>query len=149
MHHMNRRTAFVATIAATLLLAGCNMGGGPRMGAEGGQVVTLEGRYEVPAVTSTAVGTANVTVHPDHTVKVKVTVSGMEPTASHIHEGAAGTNGGVIVPLTKLGDNEFVSGDGAKLTDAQYAAFKAGNLYVNVHSAKHPGGEIRGQLKAP
>jgi hypothetical protein len=36
---------------------------------------------------------------------------------------------------------------GAKLTDAQYAAYKAGNLYVNVHSAKNPGGEIRAQLK--
>jgi hypothetical protein len=34
-----------------------------------------------------------------------------------------------------------------KLTDAQYKAFKAGDLYVNVHSAQHQGGEIRGQLK--
>ena len=33
------------------------------------------------------------------------------------------------------------------LTDAQYEAFKAGNLYVNVHSAANKGGEIRGQLK--
>ena len=37
--------------------------------------------------------------------------------------------------------------EGVKLTEAQMASFKAGNLYVNVHSAANPGGEIRGQLK--
>jgi hypothetical protein len=36
---------------------------------------------------------------------------------------------------------------GAKLSDAQLASFKAGNLYVNLHIAAHPDGEIRGQLK--
>ena len=142
-----RKTTFAATLAATFILAGCATGGGGT--TPSGQKVTLEGRYEVPAVDTTAVGTANVEIHADRSVKVKVIVSGMTPTASHIHEGAPGANGGVVVPLTKLGDNEFISADGAKLTDAQYAAYKAGNLYVNVHSAKHPGGEIRGQLKAP
>ena len=36
---------------------------------------------------------------------------------------------------------------GAKLTEAQYKAYEAGDLYVNVHSAAHKGGEVRGQLK--
>lgn len=133
-----------AVLAAALILAGCATGGGT---TPAGDKTTLEGRFEVPAVSTTAVGTANVEVHADRSIKVKVIVSGMAPTASHIHEGAAGANGPVVVPLTKLGDNEFISADGAKLTEAQYAAYKAGNLYVNVHSAKHPGGEIRGQLR--
>jgi hypothetical protein len=52
----------------------------------------------------------------------------------------------VIVPFTKTGDNTFASADGAKLTDAQYESYKAGKLYVNVHSAANPGGEVRGQI---
>jgi hypothetical protein len=113
----------------------------------GGQKVALSGASEVPAVTTAATGTATITVKEDRSVVASVTVSGMTPTASHIHEAAAGANGPVIVPFTKTGDNTFASADGAKLTEAQYASYKAGNLYVNVHSAKNPGGEIRGQIK--
>lgn len=125
------------------ILAGCQSMA-PMMGE---QTVALSGANEVPAVTTTASGTAKVTIKDDRSVKVEVAVSGMTPTASHIHMGAPGTNGPVIVPFTKTGDNTFASSPGAKLTEEQYAAYKAGNLYVNVHSAKNPGGEIRGQIK--
>ena len=111
------------------------------------QQIVLSGSNEVPPVTTSASGTGTVTINPDHTVSASVTVTGMMATASHIHEGAAGTNGPVIVPFTKTGDNTFAAPDGAKLTESQYASYKAGNLYVNVHSAKNPGGEIRAQLK--
>jgi hypothetical protein len=53
----------------------------------------------------------------------------------------------VIVPFTKTGDNKFAPAADAKLTEAQYAAYKAGKLYVNVHSEKNAGGEVRAQLK--
>ena len=92
-------------------------------------------------------GSATVTINPDRTVSVKVVVTGMTATASHIHEGAPGTIGPVIVPFTKTADNTFASAEGAKLTESQYAAYKAGNLYVNVHSAVHPVGEIRAPIK--
>jgi len=111
------------------------------------QHVMLSGANEVPVVATSATAMGDVDVKPDHSVSVNITVTGMTPTAAHIHEAAAGSNGGVIVPLNKVGDNRFVSADGAKMTDAQYAAYKAGNTYVNVHSAKNPGGEIRAQLK--
>jgi len=117
------------------------------MGPSMAQQVTLSGSSEVPPVTTTATGTAMVTIGDDRSVKATVTATGMTATASHIHEGAAGANGPVIVPFTKTGDNTFAAPDGAKLTEAQYASYKAGNLYVNVHSAKNPGGEIRAQLK--
>ena len=120
--------------------------------ATNGQVftATLVGTQEVPPNASPATGLATVTLSSDQTtITVDVSFSGLTApaTASHIHEGAAGTNGPVIVPFTKTADNTFVAPDGAKLTDAQYASYKAGNLYVNVHSAKNPGGEIRAQLK--
>jgi hypothetical protein len=111
------------------------------------ETLTLSGSNEVPPVTSAATGTAMITIGADRSVKANVTASGMTATASHIHMGAAGTNGPVIVPFAKTGDNAFAAGADAKLTEEQYAAYKAGNLYVNVHSAANPGGEIRAQLK--
>jgi hypothetical protein len=65
---------------------------------------------------------------------------------AHIHEGAPGSNGGVAIPLEKKSDNEWAVPAGATLTDAQFKSYKAGNLYVNVHSDANKGGEIRGQL---
>ena len=137
-------TGFAAMILAGVVgvLASC-----ATMSPSTEQKVALTGDSEVPAVATSATGTATVDIRPDRTVKVLVVVAGMTPTASHIHEAAAGANGPVIVPFTKTGDNTFASADGVKLTDAQYESYKAGKLYVNVHSAKSPGGEIRGQIK--
>ena len=112
----------------------------------GDMKVTLAGDQEVPAVKTDASGGGTITVNADKTVSGSVTVKGVNATAAHIHEGAAGKNGGVIIPLTKSGDT-FSLPAGAKLTDAQFAALQKGELYVNVHSAANPNGEIRAQLK--
>jgi CHRD domain len=112
----------------------------------GGQNITLTGANEVPAVMTDATGKANINIKSDRSVTASVTVTGMTATASHIHEGAAGSNGPVIVPFVKTGDNTFAAAEGAKLTEAQYESYKQGKLYVNVHSAKNPGGEIRAQI---
>jgi hypothetical protein len=144
---LQRRTLIgaLAMTGALAIVAGCTTMSDPLMMYT--QTVTLSGSNEVPPVTTSATGTATVTIKPDHSVVVKETVTGMTATASHIHEAAAGTNGPVIVPFTKTGDNTFAAADTAKLTDSQYESFKAGKLYVNVHSAANPGGEIRAQLK--
>lgn len=109
--------------------------------------VTLSGDQEVPAVTTSAKGEGTITVAPDKTVTGSVTTTGVEAIAAHIHIGEPGKNGPPVIPLVKSGDNKWTTPAGAKLTDEQYQSFKAGHLYVNVHSAKHKGGEIRGQLK--
>jgi hypothetical protein len=144
---LQRRILFgaLAMSGALAIVAGCTTMSDPMMMYT--QTVTLSGSNEVPPVSTSATGTATVTIKPDHSVIVKESVSGMTATASHIHEAAAGTNGPVIVPFTKTADNTFAAADTAKLTDSQYESFKAGKLYVNVHSAAHPGGEIRAQLK--
>jgi CHRD domain-containing protein len=113
----------------------------------GGEQVSLTGANEVPPVATSASGSGTVTIKDDRSVAVKITVTGMAATAAHIHEAAAGSNGPVIVPFNKTSDNTFEAPGDAKLSEAQYAAYKAGKLYVNVHSAKNPGGEIRAQLK--
>ena len=108
--------------------------------------VMLSGSQEVPAVTTNASGSATVTVGDDMSISGSVTTSGVAGTAAHIHMAAAGQNGPVIVPLNKTGDNVWSVPPGIRFNDAQYEAFKLGNLYVNVHSAANPGGEIRGQV---
>lgn len=115
--------------------------------ASGGEMkVELSGAQEVPPVQTTATARGAIVVGDDRSVSGSVTVVGFAPTAAHIHQGAAGTNGGVVIPLVKNGD-VFSVPAGAKLSEAQFAAFRAGNLYVNVHSSTHPEGEIRAQLK--
>ena len=142
-----RRVMAVAVAAAIGVLAGCAQMHEMMHGGGHSQQVSLSGSSEVPPVTTSASGSGTVTVSSDRSVSAKITVTGMTATAAHIHEGAAGTNGGVIVPFTKSGENTFVAPDGAKFTEAQYESFKAGKTYINVHSAKNPGGEIRAQLK--
>lgn len=134
---------------AAALVAGCGMmehHSGGSMGGGGGEKVTLSGKNEVPANTSSASGSGTVTVGSDCSVSANVTVTGMTATAAHIHTGAAGANGGVAVPFTKTGDNAFAAAPGAKFSPEQCDAYKKGNTYVNVHSAAHPNGEVRAQL---
>jgi CHRD domain len=109
--------------------------------------VSLTGAQEVPPVQTTATGSGTITINADKTVSGKVMTKGITATAAHIHDGAMGKNGPVSVPLAKGGEGEWNVPAGAKLTDAQYADFQKGDLYVNVHSAAHPDGEIRAQLK--
>jgi len=108
--------------------------------------VKLSGDQEVPPVKSAGSGAGSITIGDDGSVSGSVTATGFEPTAAHIHQAAAGKNGPVIVPFTKEG-NKFSAPAGAKLTPDQLKAYKAGDLYVNVHSAANPGGEVRAQLK--
>lgn len=116
------------------------------MGSGSTSRVQLTGAEEVPPVSTSAKGEGSFTVGSDGAVKGSVTTTGVQGMAAHIHQGAKGQNGPVVVPLTKSGDT-YTAPDGAKLNEAQMSAFKAGNLYVNVHSAANKGGEIRAQLQ--
>jgi hypothetical protein len=110
----------------------------------------LSGANEVPPVTSTASATGVLALDPTtNLVSGFVKTSGIAGTVAHVHEAAAGVNGSVIVPLTETPAGSglwVVSASQAPLTATQVASFNAGNLYFNVHSAAHPGGEIRSQI---
>jgi hypothetical protein len=110
--------------------------------------LSLTGDQEVPAVTSSAKGEGHIKVGEDKSVSGKITTTGLEGTMGHIHEGKApGENGPPIITLEKGSDGSWSVPKGSKLTDEQYEAYKAGKLYVNIHSAEHKGGEIRAPLK--
>ena len=133
----------VSLFISALVLAGCaSMGGSQAVS------VRLTGDEEVPPVKTTASGTGAVTVSEDRSVSGKFKLqNASQMTVAHIHTGAAGQNGPVIIPLQKVADNEWTVPAGAKLTDDQYKQYLAGGLYVNFHSAQYKGGEIRGQIR--
>ena len=109
--------------------------------------VALAGAQEVPPVTTSASASGTIAVAADLAISGSINTTGVEGTMAHIHKAPAGQNGPVVVPMVKTADNVWSIPAGAKLTEAQYQDLKDGNLYINVHSAAHKGGEIRGQLK--
>ena len=138
----------IVAMVAVLALAAC---AGMRdkmpdwMPGSGAVKVSLTGAEEVPPAKSDGKGTGSFRVAEDGTISGSVTTDGLKGTMAHIHQGAKGQNGPVIVPLTKNGDTYSVP-EGRKLTPAQLEALKQGNLYVNVHSDRYKGGEVRAQL---
>ena len=108
---------------------------------------TLSSGAEVPPVTGTGTGTAVVNFDTaTKQITYTVTYSGLSgpAKAAHIHCGAAaGANAGVAVPF-KSPDSPITGT--ATLTDAQIADLEAGKCYVNIHTEKNGGGELRAQL---
>jgi len=130
--------------------------------------IRLTGDQQVPAVPTTAFGFAEVQLSEDNsTLSFEVVVCNIvNVIASHIHVGAAGTNGPVVLPFfgsptpfnSTKGCDTLAQGARTSLdlvarpdqgihnwTDF-INALVAGNTYVNVHTTTHTGGEIRGQL---
>ena len=146
---MIKRTALGVAAATLVALAGCS---GMKdkmpdwMPGSGAMKVSLSGGEEVPPVKSSATGSGSFRVMEDGTITGSITTEGVQGTMAHIHRGAKGQNGPVIIPLVKKGDTYSVP-EGKKLTSQQLDELKAGDLYVNVHSNAHKGGEIRAQLK--
>jgi CHRD domain len=141
------------------------VGAGPASAQTFTLTAQLNGANETPAALNTgAFGTATVTVDMNaRTVTYRVDVFNLPSgvTASHIHVGAAGTGGPVVVNFAPpvpasndfafsgtVKDTEFLlrPDQGIRSADDMFQAIIGGNAYVNVHSAVNPGGEIRGQL---
>lgn len=111
--------------------------------------VDLDGDQEVPAVTTNAFGIATFNyTNVVNQLEVNVMLSGLSGpiTGAHLHNAAAGENGPVVEDLTP-----FVNGNtiqGLVFPDGYLADLRAGNIYLNIHTAANPDGEIRGQLLA-
>ncbi|TAH39402.1 MAG: CHRD domain-containing protein [Planctomycetota bacterium] len=104
----------------------------------------LNGRQEVPPVSTNAMGVASFEVNPDQSITYDVRTSGLSATAAHIHTGKFGTNGGILFTL-QGGPTEW-TGRTAPMTNAEFTMLQENGLYVNVHTNANPNGEIRGQI---
>jgi CHRD domain len=134
------KSNFHVALAAVLLL-------GPGLAFAADSKVTLTGKEEVPAVETQATGSGTIKVGADKSVTGSIKTKGIDGIAAHIHQAASGKNGPPIISLEKGAEGEWSVPKDSKLSDEQLAAYKAGELYVNVHSAAHKNGEIRAQLK--
>lgn len=111
-------------------------------------ITDMSGDQEVPPVASAGSGIAASTVNRESgEVTLHVNADGVDDaTAAHIHQGYAGQNGPVLVPLEQdLVDPGHWSAS-AGLDDAGLGDYLDGRLYVNLHTPANPGGELRGQL---
>ena len=125
----------------------------------------LNGGQEIPVVVTGSVGTATVTwntVTKTGTYRVDVYNMPVGTTASHIHAGAVGAGGPVVVNFTVPAggiSNDFAlsgtfacsdvvarAAQGINSCEDFEQALLLNNTYANVHSTANPGGEIRGQL---
>jgi len=164
----HRGASFLTVLA--LLMAMMVLAVSPVAAATAELTAELSGDQEVPPVDTAATGSASVSVDTDAAsgsqLCFDVTSTDLEGGAvvgAHIHEGAEGENGPVVVTLQAVMDGEGtgegcaadaeinISAEGSD--DADVAAFLAdiianpANYYVNVHTETFTGGEIRGQLE--
>lgn len=113
--------------------------------------VNLDSAQEVPApgVATTATGMATVTVNAvTRNISVSGTYTGLtsNQTAAHIHSGAFGVAGGVLISLSGTGGTSGSFSGSGVLTSGQFNTFLAGDLYLNLHTSLNGAGEIRGQI---
>jgi Cu/Zn superoxide dismutase len=139
--HLNLRPLAAGLACAALLAAA------PAQAEMMNLKASLSANNEVPPNDSK--GTGSVAITYDSASKKltwKGTYSGLTgpATAAHFHSGEKGKNGGVVIPIAPA--TSPLEGS-ATLNDAQASDLMAGKLYVNVHTAAHKAGEIRGQVE--
>jgi hypothetical protein len=159
-----------ATAFGVLALAACSQQGDKKSGSQGGMgvsqpaaqtqpkmaamgpmqwTVPLDGGSEVPPNPSAGDGSAALTYDDaSNTLTWSIPYQNLTgpATAAHFHGPAApGQNAGPQVDIGKTGLANPMEGS-AELTDQQEADLKAGMWYINIHTAKYPDGEIRGQV---
>jgi hypothetical protein len=140
----------LAAVFTSLLLAACGGSDSPSSATMPSlltRTTTLNGAQETPAVTTAASGSAFFTVDmATGALQGTVSTTGINASAAHIHEGAVGVPAPVIIPLTQGTAGTWTVPPGTTLTATQLESLRNGNLYVNVHTAANPNGEIRGQI---
>ena len=146
-----RRIAAVLIMVAAVV---CTLA--PVAAKPGGSAIPLNPEQETSPVESLGSGFFSYSITGDelcYTLEVSNLTAA--PVAAHIHSGGRNIPGPVVVPLatppaaTSTVSACVTAAEGGTLTPAELAAIAADprSFYVNVHTPRYPGGEIRGQLK--
>jgi len=147
-------------ILVTLMVTAATYGVTNTVFAQGPSKITcpLTGSEEVPPVQTEATGVAEFIVMGTDSIAYSVNATNIESaTAGHVHLGAKGENGPIVVtlfkydtPMNEVSENGTITADrlegpmaGKQISDLTTAGAD-GKLYVNIHTEKNPNGEIRG-----
>jgi len=112
-------------------------------------LLALTGNEEVPAVDSAGSAIADLTVDlASGAIEGSLTITGIDVTAAHIHDGFAGNTGPVLLGLEQdINDPAIYNVPAGSVLDSDgLDDLLAAGLYVNAHTAAKPGGEIRAQI---
>lgn len=131
---------------ALALLVSCSAGSAMSFST---LAASLNGAQEMPPNGSTATASGMATVDmATYVLTATLTSAGMVGTATHIHNGAPGSNGPVVFSLTETPTGSGHWSTTVTLTSEELHLLLSGNYYFNIHSATFPNGEIRGQITA-
>ena len=168
-----KRFRLIALVAVILVTFGVAALGSADKGRKSNSLkADLEGFEEVPAISSTGSGELRISIAKNgSSFDYELTYEDLEgatTTAAHIHLGQQSVNGGISVFLCGGGGRppctptsgtftgtvtaaDVIGPTGQGIAPTEFAellrAMREGATYVNVHTDKHPGGEIRGQIK--
>ena len=136
-----RRTILIAAAVTIGAIPAVAFGGAQAKGLE----AYMSNATEVPKASAKASGEAHITFTATSVCWKFTDLKGVAgATAAHIHKGVKGKSGGVVVPFGAA----FKATGCIRTAAAVMNAIKKNpaGYYVNVHTAKYPGGAIRGQL---
>jgi hypothetical protein len=146
---ISRRNVVAAACSAALVVLAQ-----PVVAAPMSFKATLNGAQQVPPVTTSATGTADLTYDPVTRVLTwNVSDSGLSGPATMVHFHGPAAEGKNAPPVIWLVEKGAPIGNPIKgqvtLTPEQAQQMMAGDWYINIHTQANPGGEIRGQLMPP
>jgi hypothetical protein len=141
----------LAMVLGLVLLAGIfSSSTGPAHAEAFTCAATLDGSQEVPAIETDATGSASLTFDSETSeLSWEIEFSGLsgDATAAHFHGPApSGTNAGVLVDIGTVSGLSSPMTGSATLTAEHATYLLDGQLYINIHTAANPNGEIRGQV---
>jgi len=150
------RAALVAGRIYVNVHTAANPGGEIRgqvlLSAGGGLISVLEGKQEVPSISTTAKGITSYTLTRGG-LGFNVALNSLSGTitGAHFRFGHIGENGPIVRDIMSSVNGNNITGywrpsDAQPLNDSLLVALLTGRIYINVHTSANPGGEIRGQV---